>query len=910
MKKEKEVGNNLIAALVLLFVASYILFLVTTTVLVKGPADHLTGKASSVISFCLAPPAPNASITFPLAQLNISGNSTLNASVNTTLGNANLSSVDFFLVYRDTSVGTFISADVNHSDSYYGVAYNTTAFQDANCGWLPRVAAYFDSTYCSVRTNISGNVYFTINNIDQPPNASNFVNNISTNFTALNNPNGLGEYLNVSNATFGINNQGKVIFVGRHNFDNANVDANLNISVNSINITNGISNCISNPYAELTFYGLIIGKPVIYKDGAICGVCQLVINANSTIIFTVNSSPGNYEISDNSSGIVSTFDQTDPAGGNQIKYKRQEVTFYANLTTAAGSAIDDNDARCSIIFNLSQNGYNFTGPLNMTYNSSLALYTTNRTFNESGNISYNVSCDAPSRLMSGITDNDSVWIRNRQPTQLFTLPDETWNEDTILIGQDLDDYFTDPDGDTLAFTSSEVSNILVQIHYRTHIINYTPDLNFFGIRTVVFTATDPEDEFVSSNVVTLTVIDTPEAPGTQVVTSVSSGGGGGGGGLHEVICVENWDCTEWSQCLHTGLKARTCTDLTDCGTTLTKPAESENCTYTPTCTDLVKNQGETGVDCGGPCPACGTCFDSIQNQGETGVDCGGPCLKVCGTCFDGIQSQGEEGIDCGGPCTISCTEKYAPKTEQPLAILAKTRQGLIISYLAIIIALLGVAGFVVKKYYMAQLMALLAGIGIVPSGGLPSLEIPRLTTEMELRRIRSELARRDSTALFHELAGTMRLYFQHVLNTDYQPTYEQLENEIRKLNQPETMKSRIIDFIRDVADVEYGGKTIERPRLKSLLSQAERLFDAGLRISGEADRAVFSGQKYKEALSTASRALNKANFAYKSKDYRQARRQYIEFYNNFIGLPDSDQLRLYQEGRNLYHRILQVSKRG
>ncbi|WP_437925629.1 PKD domain-containing protein [Sorangium sp. So ce291] len=48
-----------------------------------------------------------------------------------------------------------------------------------------------------------------------------------------------------------------------------------------------------------------------------------------------------------------------------------------------------------------------------------------------------------------------------------------------------------------------------------------------------------------------------------------------------------------------------------------------------TCSDGIQNQGETGVDCGGPCGACATCSDGIQNQGETGVDCGGPC-GACG----------------------------------------------------------------------------------------------------------------------------------------------------------------------------------------------------------------------------------------------------------------------------------------
>ena len=53
---------------------------------------------------------------------------------------------------------------------------------------------------------------------------------------------------------------------------------------------------------------------------------------------------------------------------------------------------------------------------------------------------------------------------------------------------------------------------------------------------------------------------------------------------------------------------------------------SETIDNTGTCSDGVKNQGEQGIDCGGPCPgACASCADGIMNQGETAVDCGGPC---------------------------------------------------------------------------------------------------------------------------------------------------------------------------------------------------------------------------------------------------------------------------------------------
>ena len=40
-------------------------------------------------------------------------------------------------------------------------------------------------------------------------------------------------------------------------------------------------------------------------------------------------------------------------------------------------------------------------------------------------------------------------------------------------------------------------------------------------------------------------------------------------------------------------------------------------------------------------------------------------LKQPASCFDGIQNEGEAGIDCGGPCAVVCI----PSTIQPLSAL-------------------------------------------------------------------------------------------------------------------------------------------------------------------------------------------------------------------------------------------------
>ncbi len=93
-------------------------------------------------------------------------------------------------------------------------------------------------------------------------------------------------------------------------------------------------------------------------------------------------------------------------------------------------------------------------------------------------------------------------------------------------------------------------------------------------------------------------------------------------------------------------------------------AESAGCTggggNEPTCNDGIQNGNETGVDCGGSCPACQqepTCNDGIQNGNETGVDCGGSC-PACAepTCNDGIMNGNETGVDCGGSCPNTCPE--------------------------------------------------------------------------------------------------------------------------------------------------------------------------------------------------------------------------------------------------------------
>ena len=74
------------------------------------------------------------------------------------------------------------------------------------------------------------------------------------------------------------------------------------------------------------------------------------------------------------------------------------------------------------------------------------------------------------------------------------------------------------------------------------------------------------------------------------------------------------------------------------------------------CTDGSQNQGEEGVDCGGPCPnSCGLpahCTNHNKDADETGVDCGGadcdPCLPD--HCKNQVKDGDETDTNCGGSC--------------------------------------------------------------------------------------------------------------------------------------------------------------------------------------------------------------------------------------------------------------------
>lgn len=207
----------------------------------------------------------------------------------------------------------------------------------------------------------------------------------------------------------------------------------------------------------------------------------------------------------------------------------------------------------------------------------------------------------------------------------------------------LNNYFSDPDGDPLNYSSSFISpEFSVVILPSSEIII---GANECGRGQMFLRATDPYGLYAESDLITLDL---------ECKQDDTSGGGGGGAAPRE-RCVPEWVCEDWGMCFMNGTQKRKCSDINGC--------ESESkyfwreCTYIEQCNNGIQDfwipgyeLNEEGVDCGGPCPVCQTCYDGILNNLEEETDCGGPNCDPCMSCFDGIKNYGEDDIDCGGYC--------------------------------------------------------------------------------------------------------------------------------------------------------------------------------------------------------------------------------------------------------------------
>lgn len=104
---------------------------------------------------------------------------------------------------------------------------------------------------------------------------------------------------------------------------------------------------------------------------------------------------------------------------------------------------------------------------------------------------------------------------------------------------DLDEYFSDPDGDTLSYTTTGEERVVPTISENGEVAFYAPQ-SFAGTETIQFTATDPDDNTATSNSITVAV---SEAGPKDIVDHVT--GRSKGKGIIRVVSIEGTEIAEW-----------------------------------------------------------------------------------------------------------------------------------------------------------------------------------------------------------------------------------------------------------------------------------------------------------------------------------------------------------------------------
>jgi len=468
---------------------------------------------------------------------------------------------------------------------------------------------------------------------------------------------------------------------------------------------------------------------------------------------------------------------------------------------------------------------------------------------------YNVSVVVSDSLL-----NDSYnWTLtvtnvNRPPYFIKTIKNQTWAEDSILYGLDLDDYSYDPDpGDTLSYSVNYLTDphaITITINSE-NVVTFTPTGDWYGSENISFTVTDNYGAGNTSNNVTLTVYEVPE-PEPTIISRISTAPG------RVPACIEFWLCTFWSLCYQDGFMKRTCEDLSECGREYYKPLEVQNCIYIPSCFNRVQDGEETDVDCGGPCGPCPSCFDGTMNNDETGIDCGGAC-RACPTCFDGMLNGGEIGIDCGGACELQdcCKNGYrdahlgergidcdgnCKECEVEIERPAPRRLYWIIIAITVILIVIAILIYI-KREKVKLLLPL-----ITKKFRKKEIAPPRKIRNVFLSKINGLERESESMPIegaFKEFSMELRNILMTIFRIKYEFTYESIISVIEESKLNIGIKSIFIEYIKRIIHISYSGYKISKEEL-ILLAKELRIMIYLITKSVEEEGEVTKGGYIKE----------------------------------------------------------------
>lgn len=592
------------------------------------------------------------------------------------------------------------------------------------------------------------------------------------------------------------------------------------------------------------------------------------------------------------SGFISICVNSPPtinvSGCNPLAFTTVNYTCFVNATDSAQTGLSYTVTKLSGP-SAGDNLFNMSGP-NLTFNPGNT---------QTGNYTLEFSVDDNAACGALVTTQDfnlTIKFFSDAPYLIKPIPNQTWDANTLRIAFNIDDYFADPNNSPLIYGYSNNSH--VRIDFVGTQVLLTPALNWCGSETVYFSATNNKNLSATSNPVTLNVncVSTQSQSNggnnNQGQNSNKNGGkasGGGGGGFssgsqgggsnsQNQQCTPDYTCYDWSSCqltraidpntnnsetititgvlgartyevsdefknnpdvFYQGFQYQECIDSTQCDQPIST-VSVRPCVYHPSCSDNIQNEGETGVDCGGPlCPACGTCSDGLKDGQEEDVDCGGPFCKACNscsdhridgkelgvdcggpdcpacaTCFDGIKNQDETGVDCGGKFCGACAQEQFPSATIPWLS--------IILLILIILVISTIFAAAIKRRFASLLLEWLLRYKRTNRRVL----LPKSLKDEILRRLTELEAAVDSQPPLQtqaELARIIRDYFTKALGIDFEFTYEELVAAISNNHVDPILGQLMERFFTRVSYIEFSGEALSAFIVRTLIQETREL---------------------------------------------------------------------------------------
>ncbi len=538
------------------------------------------------------------------------------------------------------------------------------------------------------------------------------------------------------------------------------------------------------------------------------------------------------------------------------------------------SSFLSNNTKNYTLFNISSTG-------NITF-------TPNET--QIGNYSFMINVSDGSPCNSLYSGEYVMEVINTNDAPIFngTIGNRTWTQGTTLGSfVDLDDFFSDPDGDNLTYYYTALNYIRVDINQYNE-VTLTPTSDYVGTQYLTFLAQDPWGLNASSNAIRLTVVSQAAPPSE---TPASTGSSGGGGGSSYPDCVPAWYCRPWGPCTPEDIQERHCFDQNECDTNLNKPNTTQDCNFIHTCYDGILGPDEIGIDCGGICPPCASCFDGIKNQDEEGIDCGGQC-RPCSVVEQDIKE--EE--------TTTRPVIEIPEEVTDISTLMLIGMGLLL--------LLLIAYFVYKHR-----KEILKPFGAKKKAAKKKAKEAVLEEEQEksllekLATLEKKVKRAQKDQLVHEFAEISRNYFRDLFNLEREMTFGELKQEIKARHMDREIKKALLKFIDDSIMIEYGGEGITKAAINDKILEFIGIIKLTSVSMQPIESKVDSGKGFHEKVETA-RALDEffltvseCNIAIDSNDLNFAYNLYLKAHKTFVKLPEAEQKRTHKFLQNCYDKI-------